>query len=123
MMYLRNLAATHAIPLPGRLPGHKDKALLLPSDMSKRSVHRQYMEVCSVDGRRHISWATFQLLWSKLVPEISTIKPATDLCLECQHNIASVIKSTNPPENEKSESLKNAEKSFISSKIAAYTLQ
>ena len=34
--YLRNLATTHAKPLPGRVPGHKDKALLLPSHMSKR---------------------------------------------------------------------------------------
>ena len=68
--YIRHLASTHAIPLPGRLPGHKDKALLLPSDMSKRLVHRQYMEACSVEGRQCLSWATFQSLWSTLVPEI-----------------------------------------------------
>ena len=107
--YLRNLATTHAISLPGRVPGHKDKALLLPSHMSKRSVYRQYMEACSVDGRRCLSWATFQSLWSKLVPEISAIKPATDLCLLCQQNVASIVKSANLPENEKSEKLKNAE--------------
>jgi len=41
--FLKNLATAHALPLPGRLPRRKDKALLLPSDMAKRSV---YQSVC-----------------------------------------------------------------------------
>lgn len=112
VQFLENLAATHAIPLPGRLPGHKNKALLLPSDMSKRSVYRLYVKACSDDSKPHISWAKFHSLWSELVPDISTIKPATDLCFKCQQNTNMIVKSANLPEDEKSEQLKVAETHF-----------
>jgi len=39
--FLKNLPTAHALPLPGWRPRHKDKALLLPSDMAKRSVYCQ----------------------------------------------------------------------------------
>jgi len=51
--FLKNLATAHALPLPGRLPGHKDKALVLPSDMAKRSVYHLYVKLCSEDNRPH----------------------------------------------------------------------
>ena len=54
VQFLENLATTHAIPLPGCLPGYKNKALPLQSHMTKRSVYHQYVKACSGDGS-HIS--------------------------------------------------------------------
>lgn len=117
VQFLKALAATHAIPLPGRLPGHKDKALLLPSDMSKRSVYRQYVKACSDAGRPHISWAKFHSLWLELVPDINTIRPATDLCFECQKYSNMIVKSANLSEDEKSERLRAAEAHLLRAKM------
>ena len=33
--FIKNIANTHGLPLPGRLPNHEQKVFLLPSDMSK----------------------------------------------------------------------------------------
>ena len=54
MQFLKNLATTYATSLPGRLPGHKHKALPLQPHMTKRSVYHQYVKACSDDGS-HIS--------------------------------------------------------------------
>ena len=40
--FVKNAAEVHALPLPGRLPNHQDKTLLLPSDMPKIHVYREY---------------------------------------------------------------------------------
>ena len=32
--FIKNIASTYGLPLPGRLPNHEQKVLLLPSDMS-----------------------------------------------------------------------------------------
>ena len=103
VQFLENLATTHAIPLPGCLPGHKNKALLLPSDMTKRSGYHQYVKACADDGKPHISWGKFHSLLLELVPDISATKPGTDLCFECQQNVNVILKSANLPEDEKSE--------------------
>ena len=57
--FIKTFAEVHALPLPGRMPNHKEKALLLPSAISKVEVHRRYQEACAVDGRPPVSWPTF----------------------------------------------------------------
>ena len=85
--------------------------------MTKRSVYRQYVKVCADDGKPHISWAKFHFLWLELVPDISAIKPGTDLCFECQQNVNVILKSANLPEDEKSERLKAAEAHLLRAKL------
>jgi hypothetical protein len=107
--FISNFAAIHALPLPGRLPGqfNFEKALLLPSQMSKRYVYRQYKLACESDipvGRRK-----FENLWNGLVPHITCMKPATDLCAICQNNVVKIFRSVNLPESEKTDALKEAQ--------------
>ena len=108
VQFITNFATLHALPLPGRIPGlySHEKALLLPSDMSKRYVFRQF---CEANGESLVSRRQFETLWSQLVPHISTMKPATDLCETCHSNIVRIVRSSNLPETEKSQQLQEAE--------------
>ena len=69
--FIERLAEVHALPLPGRMPNHKDKARLLPSDISKSEVYRQYKQACILKSTQPVSWAKFYCLWSELLPHIS----------------------------------------------------
>ena len=91
------------------LPNHKDKALLLPSDCSKGEVYRQYKQACTMASKRAVAWEKFHSLWTELPPHIDTMKPASDLCLECQMNATLIFQSANSPEEVKSEKLKAVE--------------
>ena len=84
--FISNFAAIHALPLPGRIPGQysDEKALLRPIDMTKRYVYRQY---CMASTEKPISRRKFETLWLQLLPHISVMKPATDLCETCHLNI------------------------------------
>ena len=50
--FIKHFFAIHALPLPGRIPGQysDEKALLLPSNMSKRYVYWQYCHACEENG-------------------------------------------------------------------------
>ena len=109
--FINNFALLHALPLPGRLPGQfsDQKALLLPSHMSKRFVYRQYKLGCEITADIPISRRKFESLWLELLPHIVSMKPATDLCAVCQSNVVSIMRSANLDECEKSEHLRSAE--------------
>ena len=107
--FIERLAEIHALPLPGRMPNHKDKALLLPSDISKSEVYRQYTEACILKSTQPVSWAKFHCLWSELLPHIDTMKPSSDLCFECQQNATRILQCANLTEDEKADRLKVAE--------------
>jgi hypothetical protein len=109
VQFITNFATIHALPLPGRIPGiySDEKALLLPSHMSKRSVYREYQKIC--DQESVVSRRKFETLWSDILPHISAMKPATDLCEICQSYIVKITRSANLPENEKSKQLLEAE--------------
>ena len=48
--FIEQFADNHAMPLPGRLPTHKDyRVMLLPSDMSKSAVYRFYVRAYESD--------------------------------------------------------------------------
>ena len=55
-------------------------------------------------------------LWQELVPFMTTMKPSGDLCFVCQENVTAIMRSTNLPEDEKSENLKSAEEHLIIAK-------
>ena len=109
--FIKNFSTIHALPLPGRLPHQfsDEKALLLPTHMTKRFVYREYCMVCTQKGEKAVSRRKFEDLWSELLPHIANMKPATDLCDTCQNNIVKVMRSVNLPDADKSQSLKEAE--------------
>ncbi len=38
--FVKNYARAHAMPMPGRMPNHRDKVMVLPSDVSKIFVYK-----------------------------------------------------------------------------------
>ena len=100
--FIANTAETHALPLPGRLPNQKDKFLLLPTDMPKMKVYRNYKAVCESDDVPHVGKSKFYSLWQELCPYISTMKPSSDLCFQCQQNSNMILRSAHMSEEEKS---------------------
>ena len=99
--FIERYAEVHAMPLPGRLPNYKsDKSLLLPSNSSKE-IYSHYVTAKQADGKPHVSWAKFHILWRDTLPHIDTMKPASDLCFECHTNMRSIQESANMTEEEK----------------------
>ncbi|SMN01906.1 hypothetical protein SPONL_198 [uncultured Candidatus Thioglobus sp.] len=85
--FIDNFSEIHGLPLPGRMPNHRDSdVVILPSDMSKSYVYRKYAEGCEKSGEYCFSRRKFEELWQELRPYVVTNKPATDLCLTCQLN-------------------------------------
>ena len=110
--FVKNYADVHAVPLPGRLPKHQDyRVMKLPSDVTKASVYSAYCHGLEVLNReiRILSYRQFCRLWQELIPYVTTMKPSSDLCIVCQENVATIMRSSNMPEDQKSEKLKAAE--------------
>lgn len=57
-----------------------------------------------------MSRSTFQRIWNDICLYVSVMKPATDLCFDCQQNSTLVMRSANLTEEIKSERLENAQK-------------
>ena len=111
VQFISNFATVHALPLPGRMPGvfSDEKALLVPSSMSKWYVYRQYEQACREKGEIPVGRRKFEMLWCELLPHISAMKPATDLCETCHFNIVKITRACNLPDPQKSQSLRDAE--------------
>ncbi len=105
--FIKNCAEVHGLPLPGRIPGvyNCEKALLLPTYMTKRYVYRMYCDATDSPVCRR----KFETLWNTLLKHISSMKPATDLCEICQQHVTKITRSVNLPESEKSFELREAE--------------
>ena len=80
--FIKHFSTIHALTLPGRMPGQysDEKALLLPSNMSKRYVYRQYCSACNKKGDIPVKRRKFENLWKELIPHVACMKPASDLC-------------------------------------------
>ena len=80
--FIDNMAQTHAMPLPGRLPSHRDDCvLLLPTDMTKSKLYRMYLDPTATTQATPVGRTKFHTVWTSLRPYICTMKPADDLCL------------------------------------------
>ena len=104
--FFKNYAEAHALPLPGRLPKFYDYSImLLPSDVSKASVHREYvnatkkLEEESQKPVRSFGYREFCRVWSEVVLYIRVMPPADHLCPTCQDNASLILKSANLSEN------------------------
>ena len=92
--FIDNFSEVHGLPLPGRMPNHRDSDLvILPSDMSKSYVYRKYAETGEQSSEYRFKRRKFEELWHDLRPYVVTNKPATDLCLTCQLNNDKISKS------------------------------
>lgn len=106
LQFIKNTASAMALPVPGRLPNFKDERfLLLPTDMTKAELYRRYKKACEKDEKAPFSRTKFIDLWLRQLP---FIKPATDLCWDCQQNCSLVMRSINLSEQEKSDRLEQA---------------
>ena len=104
--FIINYAETHAILLPGRIPGYKqDDIQLLPASTTKRAVWVLY--TASLQSRpsadRSVAYSTFCRLWQLFLPRVVITKPRSDLCWVCQKNTTAIMRAVNQPEEEKSE--------------------
>ena len=108
--FIEKYAEVHAMPLPGRLPNYKsDKSLLLPSNASKSEIYRQYVTAKEAECKPRVSWAKFHVVWRDTLPHIDTMKPASDLCFECQTNMRLIQESANMSEEDKFKRINAAE--------------
>lgn len=115
--FIKNFAEAHALPLPGQMPKFYDYSImLLPSDVSKASVHWEHMKATKKREKtiqkpvRSFGYREFCRLWSEVVPYIRVMPPADDVCPTCQDNASLIFKSANLSEDEKSQRLQIAEK-------------
>ena len=108
--FILNYAEANCNILPGRAPRHwRTDLKLLPSSCSKRKVYDQYCSAVENVGMRKVALRTFRHLWAKLVPFVSTMRPATDLCWFCQKNLYKITRSANLHDEEKTATIREAE--------------
>lgn len=99
--FIVNYAKKVAIPLPGRLPSHKNyKLMKLPSSDNKTVVYAKYVEAC-LPGEKIIGLRSFQDLWARYCPFVVTMKPSTDLCDKCRQLMQNTANVANKSEDEK----------------------
>ena len=107
--FIVNTSDTHGLPLPGRLPTCEQKVIVLPSDMSKTKVYKNYKAACVQQQLRPMKKSAFFKVRQDLHVNIGTMKPATDLCFECQQFMTQIVRSAHLSEDEKSARLQQAE--------------
>ena len=100
--FITNFASAHALPLPGRVPGHKDKVMILPSDLPKAAVYARYQQACAGAGIQAVGRSKFYDTWQSLLPHISVSTPSSDLCFVCQQNNLAIQKAVCLSDDEKS---------------------
>ena len=100
--FITNFASAHALPLPGHVPGHKDKVMILPSDLPKAAVYARYQQACAGAGIQAVGRSKFYDTWQSLLPHISVSTPSSDLCFVCQQNNLAIQKSVCLSDDKKS---------------------
>ena len=109
-----NHAEDHAILLPGRIPRYNRFDLkLLPSSTTKLAIWEAYQLVVDPLRVRVVGYRTFRNIWSMYLPDIIITKPMSDLCWTCQQNNSLILRSANKTKEEKSQTLKMAEKHLV----------
>ena len=106
--FIDNIAESHAQPLPGRLPNFKDsKVLLLPTDLTKAKVYRDYETLCGNAHETPVGRTKFYDVWRETRPFVVTLKPAYDLCFDCQKLATALSNSGHLSDDEKATRLTN----------------
>ena len=114
--FITNYARAHAVPLPGCLPSHKDKVMILPSDITKIFVYSKYKQACKSSNRSAVGRSKFYDIWQHQLPHILICTPSTDLCYTCQQNSLSIQKYFCLSEEEKETRLAAAQEHLLRAK-------
>ena len=108
--FIKNVAETQALLLPGRVPGFKRiEVKLLLANLTKHSLWKKYSDICTSTGQASVGYSKFCDLCYQLCPFILIMRPATDLCWTCQKNNTQINKSANLPEAEKVDAVRRQE--------------
>ena len=85
VLFIDNVVVSYDQPLPGRMPNFWDcHVLLLPIDMSKSNIYQQYLSLCQRVNESPVGRSKFYEVWKETRSYIVTMKPASDLCFDCQ---------------------------------------
>ncbi len=68
-----------------------------------QSVWILYKAACEGVSLRLVALNTFCTLWRNTMPFVTVMKPMTDLCQVCQHNVIALMRAANTPDQDKSE--------------------
>ena len=92
--FLTKLGETVAIPLPGRLPQHRDfRVMKLPSVMTRSTVYTSYSTKCGEANKQPVGRTSLFSIWDQHVPFIAAMKPFSDLCPICHDNNTAVLRA------------------------------
>ena len=65
----------HTMPLPGRMPNMKDySVMMLPSDMTKSGIWKNYVDCCAENGLRAIGLTKFKDIRALYLQSISVMR-------------------------------------------------
>ena len=73
------------------------------SSLGKLITWYDYTAVCTALEKQSVSYSKFKDFWQQLHPNVVVAKPMTDLWMTCQQNTATLVRSANLQEGEKSE--------------------
>ena len=78
IQFITNYASTHALVLPGRIPGFSRSDIkLLPSSHTKKVVYIQYKQSLDGTDSRVVGESSFYSLWRQLMPFIISARKTT----------------------------------------------
>lgn len=88
LLFLKHYSEQFGLVLPGRVPGFKATDLvLLPSSLTKRELHRNYVTACDAKNIRAVGYDSFRRVWKEALPNTVIQKPRSDLCATCHRNL------------------------------------
>ena len=67
------------MPLPGRVPGHRQKVVVLPSHITKQFVFTKHQDARATNSWKAVGKSKFYSLWQECLPYISISQPSSDL--------------------------------------------
>jgi hypothetical protein len=86
------------------LPSPEKTITLLPTDMSYKSVHKDFLDSLPEDSNlKKLKYHAFYKIWHQLVPHIGFMSPRSDLCDTCHQLRNDLHDCSNKSESEKTE--------------------
>lgn len=104
--FILNYTKTYGLPNPGRSKGIDNTTAFLPTEMTYKSVHEDFLSSLEIDSNlKQLNYRPFVRIWKQLTPQIGFMSPRSDLCDTC-HKFRGEIHSCRD-EKEKATQKKN----------------
>ena len=100
IIFLSQFAENCAIYLPSHIPGYKNCDIQLLHSSTTKKI---YQESAEISFFRPLGYSPFTRLWKMYKPQITVMKPMSDLCWICEKHSVALVISMNRPQEEKSE--------------------